>query len=183
MYRSKYFLPLYHRKMFANSLILPHFDYLDIIYNKATQNTLKKLDILHRKIAKIALNVKSTHTKKDTYVEMNWLPLQLRRQTNLATVMFKVINGIAPPNISNLFNYCSGSRSSEQCNLIIDNTTGHKEFKYIGAKCWNDVPTKLRECGSFKSFRKGYKTIMFETYKNKVDYNYNNIYDSLLETS
>ena len=183
MYRSKFFLPLYHRKMFANSLILPHFDYLDIIYNKATQITLRKLDILHRKIAKIALDVKATHNKKDTYVKMNWLPLQLRRQTNLATVMYKVINGIAPPKLCEMVNYCSGLRSSEQCNLIVDNTASHKEFKYIGAKCWNDVPVKLRVYESFKHFRKGYKNILFETYKNKVDYDHNNLYDSLLEIS
>ena len=183
MYRSKYFLPLRYRKMFANSLILPHFDYLDIIYNKATQNTLRKLDLLHRKIAKIALDVRATHSKKDTYVEMNWLPLQLRRQTHLATVMFKVIKGIAPPNICNLFSYCSGLRSSEQCNLNVDSTASHKAFKYNAAKCWNDVPTSLREYDSFKYFRKGYKQVLFETYKNKLDYDYCNLYDSLLEIS
>ena len=82
-----------------------------------------------------------------------------------------------------MVNYCSGLRSSEQCNLIVDNTASHKEFKYIGAKCWNDVPVKLRVYESFKHFRKGYKNILFETYKNKVDYDHNNLYDSLLEIS
>ena len=32
MYKSKNFLPLKYRKMFANSLMLPQFDYLDIIW-------------------------------------------------------------------------------------------------------------------------------------------------------
>ena len=169
MYRSKYLLPLRYRKMFANSLMLPHFDYLDIIYNKASQYTLKKLDVQHRKIAKIALDVKVTNNKKDTYVKMNWLPLQLRRQTHVATIMYKVINGIAPPSIYDLFNYCSGSRSSEQCNLAIDSRTTTREFKYLGARCWNDVPTSIRESSSVNSFRKSYKSLLLETYKNKYE--------------
>ena len=183
MYRSKYLLPLRYRKMFANSLMLPHFDYLDIIYNKASQYTLKKLDVVHRKIAKIALDVKVTNNKKDTYVKMNWLPLQLRRQTHLATIMFKVINGIAPPSVYGLFNYCSGSRSSEQCNLAIDSRATTREFKHLGAKCWNDVPTSIRESLNVNSFRKRYKSLLLETFKNKASYDYNNVFDSLLKIS
>ena len=33
MYRGSSLLPIKYRKMFANGLILPHFDYLDTIYN------------------------------------------------------------------------------------------------------------------------------------------------------
>ena len=41
--------------MFANSLILPHFDYLDTIYGPAPKTKLHELDILCKKVAKIAL--------------------------------------------------------------------------------------------------------------------------------
>ena len=37
MYRSKNLLPLKYRKMFANALMLPNFDYLDIIWSKNFQ--------------------------------------------------------------------------------------------------------------------------------------------------
>ena len=56
MYKSKNLLPLKYRKMFANSLMLPYFDYLDIIWNKTTKTNLNELDILYKKIAKIALD-------------------------------------------------------------------------------------------------------------------------------
>ena len=55
MYRSKSLLPIKYRKMFANSLILPQFDYLDIIYCKTGKLRLNELDILYKKVAKIAL--------------------------------------------------------------------------------------------------------------------------------
>ena len=43
--------------MFANALVLPVFDYLDIIYCKASKSRLSDLDILYKKVAKIALDV------------------------------------------------------------------------------------------------------------------------------
>ena len=51
LYRSKSLLPLKFRKMFANALMLPQFDYLDIIWCKTSQYKLKELDILYKKVA------------------------------------------------------------------------------------------------------------------------------------
>ena len=58
MYRSKSLLPVKYRKMFANALVLPYFDYLCIIWYRTDQTKLTELDILHRKVAKIALDYK-----------------------------------------------------------------------------------------------------------------------------
>ena len=41
-------LPVKYRKIFANSIILPHFDYLDIIYGQASLSKLHELDVLHK---------------------------------------------------------------------------------------------------------------------------------------
>ena len=43
--------------MFANALILPQLDYLDTIYGRASRSKLHELDILYKKVAKIALSV------------------------------------------------------------------------------------------------------------------------------
>ena len=37
MYRGSTLLPVKYRKMFANSLVLPHFDYLDTIYGRVSK--------------------------------------------------------------------------------------------------------------------------------------------------
>ena len=46
MYRGGSLLPVKYRKMFANALILPHFDYLD---TRASKTKLNELDILYKK--------------------------------------------------------------------------------------------------------------------------------------
>ena len=49
MYKGSGLLPIKYRKMFANALMLPQFDYLDTIYSRASQCKLKELDVLYRK--------------------------------------------------------------------------------------------------------------------------------------
>ena len=57
LYRSKSLLPTHYRKMFVNALMLPKFDYLDIIYSRAGKTRLFELDLLYRKIDETALGV------------------------------------------------------------------------------------------------------------------------------
>ena len=87
MYKSKNLLPLKYRKMFANSLMLPQFDYLDIIWCRAGKTKLKELDILYKKTAKIALDYDIRGSLIKVYCDMKWLPLHLRRQLHLSTYM------------------------------------------------------------------------------------------------
>ena len=108
MYRSKNLLPIKYRKMFANALMLPQFDYLDIIYNRAGKSKLKELDILYKKVAKIALGVSTRESSITVYKDMEWLPLHLRRQLHLSAYMFRIINNISPSNFMNKFKFISG---------------------------------------------------------------------------
>lgn len=85
MYKSKNLLPLKYGKMFANSLMLTYFDYLDDIWNKTTKTKLNELDILYKKVAKISLDYDRLESSKKVYEDMNWLPLHLQRQLHLTT--------------------------------------------------------------------------------------------------
>ena len=84
--------PLKFRKMFANALMLPQFYYLDIIWSKTHKNKLRHLDILYKKVAKIALNVDVRERSIEVYKNMGWLPLHLRRQLHLGAYMYRIIN-------------------------------------------------------------------------------------------
>ena len=108
-------MPVKYRKMFANSLILPHFDYLDTIY---VRTKLHELDILYKKVAKIDLGIGKTEISINVYRDMKWLPMHLRRQVHLSTYMFKIIEGYSPRNFINKFEFISGgTRDGANCNL------------------------------------------------------------------
>ena len=145
MYRGSSLLPVKYRKMFANSLILPHFDYLDTIYSRASKTKLHELDVLYKKVAKIALGVEKTESSINVYKDMKWLPLHLRRQVHLSSYMLRILNGQSPSNFINKFKFISGgSRDGANCNLYTPKSKNLKNFYYLGAKAWNSLPVDLR---------------------------------------
>ena len=178
MYKSKNLLPLKYRKMFANSLMLPYFDYLDIIWNKTTKTKLNELDILYKKVAKIALDYDVQESSKKVYQDMSWLPLHLRRQLHLSTYMYKIINGLSPTQFRDTFVYISGgSRDGENCNLYTKKSRTHKQFYFLGAKCWNVIPQPLRQAESAKNFSKILKNQLLCSIETDEAYLVDNTYD------
>ena len=153
MYQGKSLLPVKYRKMFADALILPHFDYLDTIYGRASKTKLNELDILFQKVAKIALGVDKTKSSINVYRDMKWLPLHLRRQVHISSYMFKVIKAESPNNFINKFKYISGgSRDGPNCNLYTPKSPNLKNFYYLGAKAWNNLPSDLRNKCDAKAY-------------------------------
>ena len=180
MYRSKTLLPVKYRKMFANALMLPQFDYLDTIYCRASVTKLVELDLLYKKVAKIALDAPQTESSINVYKDMKWLPLHLRRQLHLANYMYRVINGNCPTNFINKFTYISGgSRNSENCNLFISNSTPQKSLNYLGARCWNNLPNSLRILPDIDSFGKSYKSQLLSSMASDPNYITNNAINHL----
>ena len=178
MYRSKNLLPSKYRKMFANALMLPHFDHLDIIWCKTFKGKLKELDIIYKKVAKIALDVTIRESSIEVYKNMSWLPLHLRRQLHLSSYMFRILNETCPDHFIEKFSYISGgSRDGGNCNLYTQKSRSHKEFFYLGAKAWNMLPQQLRESESIYHFKKAYKTALLSTMINDDAYQTDNTYD------
>ena len=184
MYRSKSLLPLKFRKMFANALMLPQFDYLDIIWSKTFRYRLRELDIMYKKVAKIALDVNVRESSADVYKNMDWLPLHLRRQLHLSAYMYRIVNENCPKNFIGKFTYISGgSRDGENCNLYTKRSKSHKEFFYLGAKVWNILPKALRESESVKNFSSNYKRALMEDIKRNEHYQIDDRYDEFYSLS
>ena len=164
--------------MFANALILPHFDYLDTIYGRANKSKLHELDILYKKVAKIALGVEQTESSLNVYRDMKWIPLHLRRQVHISSYMFKILNCQSPSNFMNKFRFISGgSRDGANCNLYTPRSTNLKNFYYLGAKAWNILPSNLRNVNDAKLFGKMYKAQLLDSIVNDPKYYVNNAFD------
>ena len=72
--------------------------------------------------------------------------------------MFKVIKGEILNNFINKFKYISGgSRDGSNCNLYTLKSLNLKNFYYVGAKAWNNLPSDLRNKCDAKAFSNIYK--------------------------
>ena len=177
MYRGCSLLPVKYKKMFANSLILPHFDYLDTIYGQASKTKLHELDILYKKVAKIALE--KTQSSINVYKDMKWLPLHLRRHVHLSSYMFKILNGQSPSNFINKFKFISGgSRDGANCNLYTPKSKNLKNVYYLGAKAISMelLTLDLRNLTDPKVFSKNFKNCLLDSVSDP-NYIVNNAYD------
>ena len=111
---------------------------------------------------------------------MKWLPLYLRRQVHISLYMFKVIKGEIPNNFINKFKYISGgSRDGSNCYLYTLKSLNLKNFYYVGAKAWNNLPSDLRNKCDAKAFSNIYKAQLLHSIIGDPTCVVNNAYDFL----
>ena len=80
------------------ALILPYFDYGDIIYGSAYNKYVDKLQKLQNRAARIILRVKpeSSVSTAEMHNALGWKFLEKRRQHHTVIFMYKVMHGLTP---------------------------------------------------------------------------------------
>ena len=88
--------------------------------------------------------------------------LETRRAKEKAVYVYKVLNGLAPNSLNDLFvsksditeYYLRGSYTSLQLSHPKTERL-KKSFSFSRAKLWNSLPTDLRNADTFSDFKKG----------------------------
>ena len=104
--KIKHFLPFHVRKIFYNAYILPHFDFCCSIWGGCNKVLLAKLRRLHKFAAYQVLCINSLHSYKNLIARLQWLTVDERIQYRKAISMYKIMNGLAPAYLRDLFVYC-----------------------------------------------------------------------------
>ena len=103
----------------------------------------------------------SYDTSADPLFErLNWKRLDIQRQIELTTMVYKSVHGLAPNYLGSLFNKYDPPyhlRNSENKLAVpLPRTNFLKNsFSYNGAVIWNTLSPELRQAKSLKSFRNG----------------------------
>ncbi len=95
-----------------NAIVVPHFDYGDMV----TQNNLDRLQKMQNQAARI-ISGSSHHTHcNDMYADLNWLSLKNGRLMHKCIIVYKCLNGMAPQYLNdkitcndNVHKYCTRS--------------------------------------------------------------------------
>ena len=87
--RIKDLLPFKARLLFYNGLVLPLFDYADIVWDEKSNTTLmKSVQLLQNKAAKIILDKPLYSSYSEALVTLNWITLERRRFYAIDMYMF-----------------------------------------------------------------------------------------------
>ena len=115
--------------------------------------TFQLLDIISHEY----LTLPTISNKKLSTLESPWWPVQ-------------TMNWFDPRNSWHLKYYLYFLTS-------INKSVSHKNFYYLGAKCWNNIPYGLRNLTDVKSFSNTYKSQMLSSITTDSNFMSNNSFD------
>jgi len=117
------------------------------------------LQKLQNRAPRIITGASYLQRSSDVLCELGWMTLQTMRKRQKAIFMFKILNGLTPPYLSEMFTHSAsfhdyGPRSSRtNINLPLPKSRTdfyRNSFAFTGAKTWNDLPNSLKEETSLK---------------------------------
>ncbi len=95
-------LPIYARIRFIQAFISPHFDYCSCMWGSANLEKLFKL----QKWAARMIYVLPTHTPTAPLLsKLNWMTIMDRVKYRKAIMVYKSLNGLAPPYMRKMFKF------------------------------------------------------------------------------
>ena len=145
-------LQIYH------ALIRPYFDYCSSVWGECSVTLCDKLQKLQNRAARVTTRSGYDVSAKHL-ISLCQDNLTKRRKKLKATLMFKILNGLAPDYLEDLFAIRTTKykvRNLEmKLNLPKLNTNYLKRsFSYSVASIWNNLPNNLRTIESLRSFKR-----------------------------
>ena len=158
--RVRRYLPVRHRVMLFNTLVLPHFDYASIVWSNTHAKHLNRLIGLQRRASRVIMGLNSSDEAMD---KLKWTPVDVRWSYQRAVTMFKVAHGLAPSYLSDKFK--SPSESRRHGPVTRGQTTknfepsasvtnwGRRRLASHGVFIWNNLPGPLKLCAKLHEFK------------------------------
>ena len=114
---------------------------------------------LQNRAARIITGASYLQRSSDVLCELGWMTLEAMRKRQEAILMFKILNGLTSPYLSEMFTHSAsfhayGLRSSRMNLALPKSRTDfyRNSIAFTGATIWNDLPNSLKEKSSLKRF-------------------------------
>ena len=148
--RIKHLLPFTAGLLFYNSLLLPVFDYGDLVWGDKNNVTLMNdLQVLQNKAAKIILDRPLYSSATDALVTLKWLNLEQRRSYHCCIYIYKCINGLMDHSMNLLTNsdiHYYNTRNKDMLRLPrVTRNWGKQRVCHHSLKDWNELERERPE--------------------------------------
>ena len=146
-------------KTIYNALILPHFDYCDVVWGNINKGLADRIQKLQNRAARVITSSNYDIRSVDILKRLNWDNLSIRRYKHKAITMFKIMHGKSPKYLQGQFEKDTVgnlySLRNSEFKLLPPRTDALKNSsKYSGAVLWNNLPLHIRSSHSLASFRR-----------------------------
>ena len=129
---------------------------------------LAKLQVLQNTAAHVVSLTRKYDHITPVLESLHWFPVKIRIVFKVLLLVYKALNAMAPPYLSDMLCYRLYSRSlrsASQKLLVVHRTNmktyGDRAFSIAGPKLWNQLPLSIRKLSSVDSFKKSLQTYLF----------------------
>ncbi len=153
-------VPIDTLTLMYNAIVLPHFDYADIILDSASVTSKCKLHNLQTRAARLITGSGPRTSRNHMYKSLSWLSLQHRQDFHKCVMVYKCRNSLAQSYLENCFTsndtkHTYNTRHSSQIRSTKTRTSYyHRSFTVSGHKLWNDLPSTIQNCTTLPTFKK-----------------------------
>ena len=154
-------LPFQLKRILVQALLMPHFDYCNILLTNLTTDLSQRLQRVHNACVRFICN---THKYDQVFVHFNnrsWLRLNKRRQLHCLTLLLKIPHSSIPNYLASRLELLSSHHnfgtSSQYDNLLT--IPHHKTSQYSTSftiftiRTWNTLPQYIRSCCRLETFK------------------------------
>ena len=139
MRKIKPFIPISSLLKIYQSIVEPYFDYCSIVWNGIGDNLADKPQILQNRAARVITGADYLTPTKELLNKLGWSNLKERRNKQKAFMMFKIVNGMTPRYLKDIFSARPGAsvynlRTSQDDNCHTKGQNGllQEEFRVYG---------------------------------------------------
>ncbi len=170
------FLPFHKRKLLLNTFIESQFSYCPLVWMFCSRKMNKKINRIHERALRLVYN--DYKSSFDDLLKNDKSILIHHRNIHVVAIeMYKVINGLCPSFISDLFKLNDG-RCNRKCKTFVRpkvNTVykGDNSVRVFGPIVWDEMlPEKFKVCSSLIEFKNAIKSWIPENCSCRLCKNY-----------
>lgn len=150
------FMKQEQRKAIMKSFINSQFGYCPLVWMFYSRKLNNRINKIHERSLRVVYD-DSISTFEELLYKDNAFTIHERNIQTLAIELFKVINGISPELMSQVFPIKSSTKYQSKNVFITRNVHtvryGTETLAHLGPKIWNLVPSSLKEIKSLKLFK------------------------------
>ena len=170
--RSNNVLSLPSRKLLTNALVVPHYNYGDIIYDGCSAEAKKELERSQAYAAKALLGRSKFSSTTNALTELKWIPLEQRRKIHQGVFMHKALHHRsshhAIATVFSLFpqhNHSTRQKASINLNYRQHRTSSFQRSTiYKATLAWNSFPKDIRRIEDTTNFKERLQRHYIEKY-------------------
>lgn len=155
----------------VRALVVTRVDYCNSALSGVSDHQLHRLQSVLNAAARLVCSKRRHEHITPVLRELHWLRVPERITFKICSLVYRSLDGTAPPYLSELIHLSSSNvsrrrlRSADTRELIVPptnrKTMGDRAFAVNGPQQWNTLPAQLRNLQSFSIFRRQLKTHLF----------------------